>query len=273
MTESESPIIGVGGLGGSGTRLVSDILQSAGIYFGNDQNHASDTLSFTLFFNISALSIDEHQFQQRAEFFCSSLLGYPLSQVDIERLMVLAQDNQLQHGESWVLQRARKIVQNSSPLSHIRWGWKSPPTHFFAKQFLHCWPNFKFVHVYRNAYDMALSSNQNQLRYWAPHVWREFESRATTPELALRFWIRAHQEIQRIKQIYPSRVLLLPLEALCRAPQTWIDRLLEFSEIMPAADIRQELYTLPHPIRTLGRGDAATMHLTSAERAFINSFS
>lgn len=42
--------IAVGGVGGSGTRVVAQILSTAGIYMGDDLNIAHDNLWFTLLF-------------------------------------------------------------------------------------------------------------------------------------------------------------------------------------------------------------------------------
>ncbi len=59
MVKKQS-IIAIGGLGGSGTRVVSQILQRAGLFFGNNQNNALDTLAFNLFFNQDALTLDNY---------------------------------------------------------------------------------------------------------------------------------------------------------------------------------------------------------------------
>ena len=41
--------VAIGGVGGSGTRLVAQLLSGAGIHMGDDLNGSSDTLWFTLF--------------------------------------------------------------------------------------------------------------------------------------------------------------------------------------------------------------------------------
>jgi RNase adaptor protein for sRNA GlmZ degradation len=46
---SKSPVV-VGGVGGSGTRLIADILMELGYYIGSDLNKSLDNLAVTLLF-------------------------------------------------------------------------------------------------------------------------------------------------------------------------------------------------------------------------------
>src|SRR6266550_6138718 len=47
--------VAIGGVGGSGTRLVAEILRHLGYYMGRDLNEASDNLWFTLLFRRTEL--------------------------------------------------------------------------------------------------------------------------------------------------------------------------------------------------------------------------
>jgi hypothetical protein len=47
INKDKGPII-IGGLGGSGTRIVAEILKKFGYYLGNDLNIANDNLLYTL---------------------------------------------------------------------------------------------------------------------------------------------------------------------------------------------------------------------------------
>ena len=44
------PPVAIGGVGGSGTRLIAQILHEAGFYLGDDLSYAIDNLWFTLLF-------------------------------------------------------------------------------------------------------------------------------------------------------------------------------------------------------------------------------
>ena len=44
---SEQPLVAIGGIGGSGTRAVAQIMQNAGLHMGHDLNVSLDDLAFT----------------------------------------------------------------------------------------------------------------------------------------------------------------------------------------------------------------------------------
>ncbi len=46
----ETPPVIIGGVGGSGTRVIAELLSKIGYYIGNDLNNASDNLLYTLIF-------------------------------------------------------------------------------------------------------------------------------------------------------------------------------------------------------------------------------
>jgi hypothetical protein len=58
-----SPVI-IGGVGGSGTRLIAQMLKELGFYLGSDLNSANDNLWFTLLFKrIEILSASDEEFE------------------------------------------------------------------------------------------------------------------------------------------------------------------------------------------------------------------
>ena len=76
---SRTPTVIVGGIGGSGTRLIAMILASLGLNIGNDLNEAYDNLTFTLLFkrqNILEISDNENGFKCAPLFIVRS---YPCS--------------------------------------------------------------------------------------------------------------------------------------------------------------------------------------------------
>ena len=62
--------IAIGGVGGSGTRVIASILKEVGIYIGGDLNHANDNLWFTLLFkHRDALNLNNTEFNKRLAIF------------------------------------------------------------------------------------------------------------------------------------------------------------------------------------------------------------
>lgn len=267
---TSAPVIAVGGIGGSGTRVVSAIAQKAGLFFGDDQNPAMDALPFTLFFNIDALTEDDRAFRARAELFRAAFLRQPLTDADKSAIRTLLPRNKLQQSDEWMRERADRLLTCQGAAITGRWGWKSPPTHFFADRFLDLWSNFKFVMVYRDAADMALSRNQNQLRFWGPHM--PDGPFADTRDGAFRFWCAMHRRILRAKKASPARVLMLSLEQLCKTPVTMVDKLLDFLEVDISADVRAELYTIPQLPASVGRGAGLTFDVPPEDMSFARNF-
>ena len=68
--------IGVGGVGGSGTRLIAAILQELGFYLGRDLNEPLDNLWFTLLFKRqAALDWSYTEFARVLEIFKKAMCG------------------------------------------------------------------------------------------------------------------------------------------------------------------------------------------------------
>ena len=82
---SSSPIA-IGGIGGSGTRLIGNILYDLGFYLGDDLNRAYDNLWFTLLLKRRELwPLEEHSAEIRSAvrlFLNAMIYREPLSEVD-----------------------------------------------------------------------------------------------------------------------------------------------------------------------------------------------
>lgn len=248
------PVVCVGGLGGSGTKVVSQIFQRIGIFFGEDQNGSADTLPFTLFFNISAFSLSEKDFKHRAELFARCMLGCRISEDEVGEVLSLVADNQLQQPNSWMRERALRATSSVRKPVTAAWGWKSPPTHFFADRFLMFWHGLKFVFVFRDAFDMALSKNQNQLKYWSPHIYGVKGCLERGDMGALEFWFRVHERILELKRRLPERVLIVPYERLCESPVNAVRSLVDSVRGRSCNVEFSELFKIPRSNETSGRG-------------------
>lgn len=269
-----APVTGVGALGGSGTRVVSDILQRAGLFFGDDQNDARDTLAFTLVFKRpEALSLDDAAFASDAGLFRRALLRESLSPGNVDRLHALAGEVRRQHDRAWLGERAARLIDGAAAGRPVTgpWGWKEPNTHMVADRLLALWPELRMVMVYRDGFDMALSTNRQQIRFW-----RQAEGGprfSPTPRGALRYWAWAHRRMLKTAAAFPGRVLFLSFDRLCDSPAAEIDRLLAFAGRLLGDCERAALTALPRAPASRGRGagldvsdiDAATLH-------FVRSF-
>ena len=177
MTNHLGPVA-IGGIGGSGTRVYSEIVQKCGFYFGGCQNPPLDSLAFTLMFKrLPTLSLEPKEFGELAGLLRDVLLNVFPSPRQREVLFQLVNDDPSVRQDHKAIAIAYKSAVTNGRTPHLgRWGWKEPNTHIVADRLIELWPEFRYIHVYRDGRDMALSANQNQLKFWGPRVLKdEFE--------------------------------------------------------------------------------------------------
>jgi len=257
----DKPYVVVGGVGGSGTRLVSKILASLGLNIGSDLNEAYDNLSYTLLFKhlgiLNIKSPEDESFQSYYELLKKTILAVPYEMSEKEREVVseLSQHSRPHHAVAWLKERAENVIQISEtgPLSNPyldsiptlsskpltgKWGWKEPNTHTIF-DLLHSYSkNTKFIMVVRNGLDMAFSTNQNQLRLWGPSVVPKHMQKldryghlVSTPEVSMKYWTLVHKHILEVGKKIGKNFLMIQYEDMCLHPEKWLKILCDFLEI------------------------------------------
>lgn len=218
-----APPVAVGGVGGSGTRIVAQLLQAAGLNMGEEPNPASDTLWFTLLFKrADILAVDEAEFDALTAILADALAGTArFDEAAIQRIQALASAPRAPlHAMAWLQERAQSLIQagtrEAGSVAPRRWGWKEPNTHVVIERLWQRLPTLRYVHVVRHGLDMAYSANQNQLRLWGAHVLGS--DGAATPERSLAYWCHVHRRMQALLAANPQRMYWLDYDALCREP-------------------------------------------------------
>ena len=227
-----APPVAIGAIGGSGTRVVAQLLIEAGIYMGSDLNESNDNLWVALLFTRRNVLVEPHD---RLDFLVRLFLrrmqgDVPETEDKTQVIRALAAANYTRHPTEWLDERARRFL-SPDPVGHQpsiggRWGWKAPNSHILAEQFLRHDPSLRYVHVIRNGLDMAFNRNQNQTAIWAP-VFLGNDG-PVTPHRSLAYWCAVHRRIGQIAARYPDRVLLFSYDDFCRAPVEQARRLLDF---------------------------------------------
>lgn len=223
------PPVAIGGVGGSGTRLVASLLGAAGAHLGDDLNPANDNLWFTLLFKrIEILGCDDSEFDLLVSTLVAGLRGgKQLSAETLHFVATLAREDRPQHSSSWLQERIESLQAAAArPHRDQRWGWKEPNTHIVIERLWQHLPQLRYVHVVRNGIDMAYSSNQNQLRLWGPHVLGE--DGPATPGRSLAYWRKVHQRMQRLLADNSQRMYWLDYDALCQEPFVEVTKLCRF---------------------------------------------
>lgn len=255
FTAPQAPVA-IGGVGGSGTRLVAQLLQAAGLHLGDDLNEASDTLWFTLLFKREGVTrVSEEEFDQLTRILTAALhRGRPLDATDEALVRHLAVTDRPQHPADWLGERAESLLlATSQPSVTGTLGWKEPNTHVVIERLWQRLPQLRYVHVVRNGVDMAYSGNQNQLRLWGPQVLGE--DGPVTPARSLAYWCKVHQRMRRLLVNNPQRMYWLDYDALCREPPAQADRLFRFlgCDPTPAVSVLEHIRP-PRNERASNRG-------------------
>ena len=255
--KNPGPIV-IGGVGGSGTRVIADILRETGYYIGSDLNDSLDNLWFTLLFKrprwfqkqknhhaevAKGLSLFEKIMHRRAGITGDEYLFLASAFCEI---FFYGHDHLASGRGRWSLERIRTILMRTGPeiSQYVGWGWKEPNTHIYLEYLSEYFPDLKYILVIRHGLDMAFSRNQAQLYNWGRLLGIEKPSSPkSAPVSALDYWIRANQRaISLGKKLLNDRFYLINFDELQRNPQGEIEKLFKF--------IRHDMDN-PHLIRQL----------------------
>jgi hypothetical protein len=225
---SKTPIA-VGGVGGSGTRLIAGLLRDAGVFMGDDLNGSCDLLWFTLLFKYPDVhDIDDDRFERLVDILVAGLTGGTrLDARAREDVAMLAGQARPQHpAESLRAMAESLLAAVDRPAHHGRWGWKEPNTHVVIERLWRRLPELRYVHVVRNGADMAFSGNQNQLALWGPRVLGD--QGEVSPRRSLRYWCQVHRRIRALLAANPQRMYWLDYDNFCRNPHEEFESLRRF---------------------------------------------
>ena len=108
------PPVAIGGVGGSGTRLIAEIVNRLGYYIGGDLNSAADNLWFTLLFKRVELRAEPaggREFDGAVDVFRAAMAGAPpLTTEQLQWVRALASRDRPQHDAAWLGQRADSLA-------------------------------------------------------------------------------------------------------------------------------------------------------------------
>ena len=205
--------VAVGAVGGSGSRLVRNILLSLGVEMMNGISEAGDAHAWPPMDRILSSSGARHS--SRAAM-CSHTFA------------VL---------ESFLQELADR------PESRARVGWKNPNTFLWLPELAQYFPQFRYVHVIRHGLDMAYSRNIRQFRmsHWyfgiQTHEMGQNPNEPIGRDRVLDYWIESNRYALKQFKLLPERHFLLVYDDLCENPQEEIERLAQFLDLSDTKNI------------------------------------
>jgi hypothetical protein len=215
---SRPPLL-IGGVGGSGTRVVARIAESLGWFLGQNLNGAHDNLDFPGLSRFrGARRLDPHLTRDELAAF-----------------------------------EAKMDVGCCAARNAIGWGWKNPPNYLFLPTFLTRFPTLSYVHVIRHGLDMAFSRNHKQVKKWG-HLFGIEYGEPSPERSALRYWAAANDHaIERGRELLGRRFHLLDFERLCDEPNDTISELVAFLGLSTADVSFPALLDMVVPPQSRGR--------------------
>lgn len=258
----------IGALGGSGTRVVAQVLIDSGYHFGSDLNPALDNLWFTLLFKRPAwysqvVGKHPNEIALGLDILERAMAGRPeLSAVErafIRKAMLQIAMRGHDHDRAgrgiWPIVRAQRLRAGAPPpAGSIGWGWKEPNSHIYLPQLIEHFAGLKFVYVARHGLDMAYSDNRAQLYNWGPRFGIDPSAvEASVPDAMLAYWVAATRRALEVGASLGERFLFLDYDALCTEPRVVLPKLLAFAGVNVDEARLGTLAALPRPPRSMGR--------------------
>ena len=278
--------VAVGGVGGSGTRIVAQILMDFRLYMGSDLNRANDNLWFTFLLRRPKWYVKNASRNRQTIFrglnvlekaMTSAFNPHPGAVVFILRALLEAEQRNFAHRRhlktkwlrtrAWTLLRPKDIDYST----YIGWGWKEPNTHIYLDFLGERFDTLRYIHVVRHGLDMAYSRNRHQLDNWGHYLGVDDTGSAESQSsLALKFWIKANQRALTLgEQLGPGRFLRMNLEDLCASPRTQISRIISFLGLDVTRETLDYVCTIP---KTPGSTRRYKLHsLSEFDRADIEA--
>lgn len=248
-----APVV-IGGVGGSGTRLIARCLQELGWRLGEDLNRSLDNMWFTLLFKRpEVLTCGDHEFRQLAEVLTAATLNPSMTARllirQLNRLRLLDRPNVLR---DWLRRASHRLNKRKVDIDQgATWGWKEPNSHIFLDRLVTQFPGMKYIHVVRNGLDMAHSRNDNQLKLWGASLLGE--SCDVSPRNLLKYWCAVQRRAERHRELLQDRFLMLNFDDFCMNPNHGIRRLTAFLGFDRAQTTLEKLRVHIRPPRSIGR--------------------
>jgi hypothetical protein len=256
-TQIPSPVA-VGGLGGSGTRVIAEILIRLGFYMGKELNRAYDNLWFAYllkrpqwFMNNSR---NEAQILKGLRIFEDAMTGCLDQQLDTLDFIVRAAI--VPGYRRWPRAITIPLFNKVDHSKYVGWGWKEPNTHIFIEYLAKYFDRrVKYIHVIRHGLDMAYSGNQEQLHNWGSFFDVKIPtSPESLPKAALTYWIRANEQAIALGERYlGERFLVVNFDDLCTSPTREVEKLIEFIEFDASTISMNEISSIPKQPASIGR--------------------
>lgn len=202
-------IIFIGGVGGSGTRVVADIFRNNNIFIGSNLNNSLDNLDWP---------------------------GDPL----VIKSDTLSEEKKLAAIASSFVPFVKNMISQASQdtsLSKTHIAVKVPGSFYYIPYLYRIFDQVSYVHLIRHGLDMAYSSNKNQLKNWGDMFGLKFHQ-STKEKDQLKYWISANDHAVRNMRFSNLHCKMqIKFEELCRFPESTVEKLFHSLEVRKESNL------------------------------------
>jgi hypothetical protein len=244
-------VIAIGALGGSGTRVVAEIISQLGVYIGDDLNNSVDNLLYTrLFKNINWYkNATPKERDKRHLIFEKCMTGKKLSFNEKVELFKASKSNIHVKSSNKYYKNIFLGEQKLNKNDNEHWGWKEPNCHIYMEDIHRVFKNIKYIYVIRHGLDMAYSKNIQQLENWGFLYNLELKESDGKGEIAvkqLEYWIKSSEKaIQTGNDLFKENFYILNHQNLSLNPSEEIDKLVNFLGVSTTETIYNQVVGLP----------------------------
>lgn len=254
-------IIGIGALGGSGTRAVAKIISELGFFIGDsvNLNSALDNLIYTIMFTEKKIFNSNDIIKERMIIFDKYMSNEKLKISDFYKFIKSKGGNYFSFYFRFIinLNFLRKTLFNYKKRKN--YAFKEPNSIHYLELFLETFPESKYIFVLRNGLDMAFSSNKAQLSNFGKfyglenNVQPNGDFSFNASKLQLDYWIIILEKVNKLKLKYPNRIHTINHSNLCKNSNNEIINLITFLGLTISKAKLKELSNIPKVTKTFNR--------------------
>jgi Sulfotransferase family len=231
-----------GGTGGSGTRIVTEVLSSAGFFMGSRLNRSGD-----------ARYLIDFDWRWGKPYLRGEMTGEP---APLEQMRDELESSLRGHLEGY--------DPGAGP-----WGWKHPHSYLLLPWLDSVIPGLRFVHMIRDGRQMVSSSNQRQPLHYGDVVLGPAAGPWSRQVRAVEFWCWANERAADYgEQHMDGRYLRIRFEDICGDPHRECARLIEFARdgAAPSAELVARAAQLVSPPSSQARTRSGSSFKRAARR-------